>query len=358
MVRKDKRGKWRYRRMITLPDGRRIRISGTPRVNTRIAAESAEMDHASMLLVGVPAEKKTHPTFAEFADEFMATYVATNNKMSERYSKRKIMARHLIPFFGAMRLDAIGARDVEKFKTGLSGRAPKTVNNILTVFRKCLDYAKQVGALSHDPPVKFVRVPRQRFDWLEPDEFTRLVDAARDWNPFACAAILLMGDAGLRAGEAVALRWTHVDFKRRSIHVAQSSWGGEVSGTKNYGDRHVPMTARLHDALKSIRGVGEATVLRRDSGAPWTYETVRHAFRRLSASTGRRVRAHVLRHTFCSRLALAGATPQQIQSLADHSDLRVTMRYMHLSKRHLGDAISLLDDEQSWQQNGNSESGG
>ena len=40
---------------------------------------------------------------------------------------------------------------------------------------------------------------------------------------------------------------------------------------------------------------------------------------------------HILRHTFCSHLAMKGAVPRQIQELAGHKDLSTTMRYMHLS---------------------------
>jgi len=39
---------------------------------------------------------------------------------------------------------------------------------------------------------------------------------------------------------------------------------------------------------------------------------------------------HILRHTFCSRLAARGATAMEIKELAGHADLTTTMRYMHL----------------------------
>ena len=40
---------------------------------------------------------------------------------------------------------------------------------------------------------------------------------------------------------------------------------------------------------------------------------------------------HVLRHTFCSHLAMQGASAKAIQELAGHADLTTTPRYMHLS---------------------------
>jgi site-specific recombinase XerD len=42
---------------------------------------------------------------------------------------------------------------------------------------------------------------------------------------------------------------------------------------------------------------------------------------------------HILRHTSCSRLAMAGAPALAIKELAGHTSLTTTMRYMHLSPR-------------------------
>jgi integrase len=52
---------------------------------------------------------------------------------------------------------------------------------------------------------------------------------------------------------------------------------------------------------------------------------------------------HILRHTFCSHLAMQGATAKAIQELAGHQDLATTQRYMHLSPAHKDAAIRLLD---------------
>ena len=52
---------------------------------------------------------------------------------------------------------------------------------------------------------------------------------------------------------------------------------------------------------------------------------------------------HILRHTFCSHLAMRGAPVRAIQELAGHADLSTTMRYMHLSPASLNHAIRLLE---------------
>ena len=52
---------------------------------------------------------------------------------------------------------------------------------------------------------------------------------------------------------------------------------------------------------------------------------------------------HILRDTFCSRLAMKGAPARALQELAGEADLSTTQRYMHLSPAATEDAIRLLD---------------
>jgi site-specific recombinase XerD len=66
---------------------------------------------------------------------------------------------------------------------------------------------------------------------------------------------------------------------------------------------------------------------------------VRRAARRANVKPG----VHILRHTFCSHLAMRGAPARTIQELAGHQDLTTTQRYMHLSPAAIDAAIRLLD---------------
>ena len=108
--------------------------------------------------------------------------------------------------------------------------------------------------------------------------------------------------------------------------------------------RYVPLTMRLAHALREHRHLRSPRVLSDDSGTPLTPKVVsdhvRRAARRAKLA---KVGVHVLRHTFCSHLAMRGAPARAIQELAGHRELGTTQRYMHLSPAALESAIRLLD---------------
>ena len=55
------------------------------------------------------------------------------------------------------------------------------------------------------------------------------------------------------------------------------------------------------------------------------------------------ITVHTLRHTFASHLVMKGAPLIAVQQLLGHSDIRITMRYAHLTQPALREAINLLD---------------
>lgn len=78
-------------------------------------------------------------------------------------------------------------------------------------------------------------------------------------------------------------------------------------------------------------------------GKPVTQKMVQVMMRRVASRANVKAGVHILRHTFCSHLAMRGAPARAIQELAGHQDLGTTQRYMHLSPAALEAAIRLLD---------------
>jgi site-specific recombinase XerD len=84
-------------------------------------------------------------------------------------------------------------------------------------------------------------------------------------------------------------------------------------------------------------------VLCDDDGAPLTQKVIQVMMRRAATQANVRPGVHILRHTFCSHLAMRGAPARAIQELAGHQDLQTTQQYMHRSPAALDAAIRLLE---------------
>ena len=48
---------------------------------------------------------------------------------------------------------------------------------------------------------------------------------------------------------------------------------------------------------------------------------------------------HILRHTFASHFIMNGGDILTLQRILGHSDLKMTMKYAHLSPSHLDDVL-------------------
>src|SRR5207244_140876 len=131
---------------------------------------------------------------------------------------------------------------------------------------------------------------------------------------------------------------------KRQLCVQRSEWKGHVTVPKGGRLRYVPLTTRLTSALRQHRHLKGPRVLCSEIGSPLTQREVQGLVLRAARRANlRHVGVHVLRHTFCSHLAMRGAPARAIQELAGHRDLITTQRYMHLSPAAIESAIRLLD---------------
>jgi integrase len=299
-------------------------------------------------------EPKDVPTLRQFAPRFVDGHARANRqKPSGIAAKEMILRVHLVPAFGHKKLDAIKSEDVQRLKRNLEAKSPKTVNNVLAVLSVLLKKAVEWEVIERMPcTVKLLPVSKGSTSFYDFDDFERLVEASRVLGPRTHLIVLLGGEAGLRCGEMIALEWTDVDLMKRQLTVRHSDWNGQVTTPKGGRIRHVPMTKRLTAALSEHRHLRSTRVLCQDDAEPLTRQIVQtratRAARRAGVSRGSTKSGgggvHILRHTFCSHLAMRGAPARAIQELAGHADLSMTQRYMHLSPAALDAAIRLLEE--------------
>ncbi len=152
------------------------------------------------------------PKFAEFSERWMRDFVEPNNRPSVQRDKRIVLRLHLLPTFGALRLDeidtaAIDALAAEKIRAGFK---PKTVNNILSVLHTSLVTAVDWGALRSVPRVHWRKVPEPRYRVLTDAEEQALLRVIPDG--FWRALVIFFLHTGARFSEAAAAKWDDLDL--------------------------------------------------------------------------------------------------------------------------------------------------
>jgi len=347
-VRPMRNGTWQVDTIYRLPNGRRARERRRVRVSNKSAALRWGQERERHLLIHgpTPPPAKEVPALKEFVPRFLDGYAKANRqKPSGIAAKETIFKVHLLPLLGARKLDAITTEQVQHLKHSLRHRSPKTVNNVLTTLNVVLKTAVEWDVIDRMPcPIRLLQVPKNSAAFHDFDDYERLVAAARQNDPKTHLIVLLGGEAGLRCGEIMALQWTEVDLRKCQVCVQRSTWRGHTTTPKGGRLRYVPLTRRLATALHDHRHLRGPLVLSHDDGTGLTQHDVQGLVRRAARRAGlANDGVHVLRHTFCSHLAMRGAPARAIQELAGHKDLVTTQRYMHLSPTSLENAIRLLD---------------
>lgn len=343
-ARRDADGRWRYRKVVHLPDGNKMRISGSPDVNTKLAAEATERAHIERTLrsaaTGVLLRKEV-PTFETWwSGRFWSEWVVgRKNKPSEVEAKQSIYKVHLKDRFGGLKLDEIRVSEIASFRAALVKKelSEKRINNILTVLSKALRYAADVEIIPRAPKVGLFKVERPEIVSFDFAEYARILDAAAREGDVVLLAVALAGEAGLRVGEVKGLRWREdVDLVARTITVNQQLRRGVVGTPKGRTRRTIPMTDRLDGALRALPVVREGFVVRGILGEAKNEENqVKNLMYRVCRKAGLPERGwHTLRHSFGTHAALFGVNPWRLMTWMGHKRIDETMLYVHVAGAH------------------------
>jgi integrase len=280
--------------------------------------------------LGIYEDKKL--TFRQFAPEYLAYSQA--NKSPTSYGRDLVaINRWLTPYFGERYLFHVTAAEAERYKQArLEAVKPSTVNKELNCLKAVLNKAVSWGYLKEHPlrGLKGLKEPPGRLRYLTPEETTRLLEAC-DTPPYLRPIVEIAMHTGMRRSEIIAIRWSDVDLRRRTITLTH---------TKNNERRVIPINDTMAAVLRSWPRVVGTDVLFPDLNGPMVTRAFERACRKADVPN---LRLHDLRHTFASYLAMGGFNLRAIQQLLGHKDLRMTARYAHLSDDHLQEAVKSLD---------------
>jgi integrase len=166
------------------------------------------------------------------------------------------------------------------------------------------------------------------------DEESRLRAVIAKNHAWHTEEFLVALNCGLRPSEMYDLTWDRVDFIRKQIFIERSKSGQS---------RHVPLNSEALSALKRLyaRPVRKQQVFLAQDGRAMIGN--RYWFPAAVAEGGLADFSwYCLRHTFASRLIMAGVDIRTVAELMGHSGIQMTMRYAHLGAKHTHAAVDRL----------------
>lgn len=159
----------------------------------------------------------------------------------------------------------------------------------------------------------------------------------------------LMLDAGLRVGEVVKLKMSHLYFNDVPVKTLVLT----ASVTKNHKERTVPITDRLAMSLRSyftqwllcdLVNSESFVFCAANSESPITTRQVENIINTAAYKVfGRPVNPHMLRHTFASKL-MRVTNMRTVQELLGHSFITSTQIYTHPNEDDKKKAIQDLEE--------------
>ncbi|MGH2920821.1 MAG: tyrosine-type recombinase/integrase [Gaiellaceae bacterium] len=199
--------------------------------------------------------------------------------------------------------------------------------------------------LDLEPPPK----PRQERDWLEPDEFRRLLDAAgrpaRNLPGLAerdRLALVALVTTGLRRSELCGLDWRDLDLDAAAPSLL-------VRRGKGGKPRRQPLPAGLAGEFRALRAERcpkpEDPVFCGLAGRRLQQTTLAAIIQRASTRAGleKHVTAHTLRHTAATWLRQELGDARLVAEYLGHADLSTVSRYAHVARDELFDAAGRLE---------------
>jgi integrase len=215
---------------------------------------------------------------------------------------------------------------------GLTG---STLNRYRSLISSIFTWAIQVGRLEVHPLGAVKRYPENpsRVRYLLEDEEKRLRDVIRRDCPAREAELDLALYTGMRKGEQLTLKWSDVDLANGTARVCGKT-----------GVRPVHLNESAKRALVQLeRQEGARTTFVSPDTKNTDQKEWPRWFQKCITKAGiDNFHFHDLRHTFASRLAMAGADLLSLARLLGHSKVTQTEKYAHLSPSHVRDAVERI----------------
>jgi integrase len=276
--------------------------------------------------------KKPAPSIplADLLNRYETEITPTKRSFNSEKAHIRQIRRHPIAL---MTVKSITSQDIAKLRDDrLKTVAGPTVRKELNILAHLFKVANQEwGYQINVSACQLVVKPsnaRPRDRRLMEGEYAKVFSQLMRCKNHLVRAIFCFSIAtGMRRGETLSLKWSHIDWEARTARLDM---------TKNGDKRIVPLSPSALQVLEEMRFKEDGAGVPEGAVFPISANAFRLAWERAKKRAGvDGLRFHDLRHEAISRFFELGLSVPEVSLISGHKDVRMLFRYTHLKPENL-----------------------
>jgi integrase len=227
-----------------------------------------------------------------------------------RLGALKLLVNHL----GDPKICNFTKHDFLKYRNKRSDLTPNTINHQHAYLAAVFSELVRLDLLEKNPMqgIKKLKINEKELSYLTEGQVKLILDTLRQRSIDTYITAKICLSTGTRWSEAAGIKARNIINNRINL-----------TDTKNGKIRQLPLTEEL------------ALEIRNNVPFKNGYSTFGRVIKDLEIETPKGQLTHILRHSFASHFMMNGGDILTLQKTLGHSDLKMTMRYAHLSPEHL-----------------------
>ena len=322
-----------FTKAIPLPNGKRkyVRAKSQEELDRKVAELQALMAEG----VNISDDE----TFGQFAQQWFNVYKKPYLREKSQEIIKYVVNTYILPPLGNCIPREITPLQIQAVMAGMAGKSNSLQAKALNYLRDIFKAAEENGLVVKSPVSSRLKAGGTATGEkipLTPEEAALLLE--RVTNPRARTLCL---HTGARRGEALALRYSDIDYEKKLVHIRCNAIVKPVETTVSdkmktrAGWRDVPLSDELAAWLREQKKQAKSEyIIAMQDGRPLTKNSYRSLFRWIERELPEKhVTTRILRHTYITRLFEAGLDLKEIQYLAGHSTVDMTLSvYTHYDR--------------------------
>jgi len=224
------------------------------------------------------------------------------------------------------------------FKTDKRNKlSKKTIQTYMRQLRVFMNWLYEEAYMTENigDKIKLPKAPNRTVEILSEEEIKKLYNKINDRTEFGLrnkCIISLMLDSGLRRNEVINLNIEDIHFTQNVIKVFGK---GEKERIVPLGIYTKKLLFKYLNGYRPMPEYPTNKVFISKDKRPITADVVKMVINRLKKRTGiKRLKPHMLRHTFATRYLMNGGDAFSLQMILGHTTLEMTRRYSHLASSY------------------------